>query len=117
MSDIERTEFELPGSSLPTPRPEPGNQPAGQQPNNELSGAQISGDTEFDSSLRPKSLTEFIGQPKVRQQLELVLGGARSSKRRGSSRQAPAPIPSAARCPKAAPGGWTASTPVSAPPT
>ena len=41
MSDIERTEFELPGSSLPTPRPEPGNQPAGQQPNNELSGAQI----------------------------------------------------------------------------
>ena len=78
MSDIERTEFELPGSSLPTPRPEPGNQPAGQQPNNELSGAQISGDTEFDSSLRPKSLTEFIGQPKVRQQLELVLGGARS---------------------------------------
>src|SRR5699024_352655 len=77
MSDIERTEFELPGSSLPTPRPEPGNQPAGQQPNNELR-AQIPGDTEFDSSLRPKSLTEFIGQPKVRQQLELVLGGARS---------------------------------------
>ena len=78
MSDIERTEFELPGSSLPTPRSEPGNQPAGQAPNSELSGAQIPGDTEFDSSLRPKSLTEFIGQPKVRQQLELVLGGARS---------------------------------------
>ena len=31
---------------------------------------------EVDASLRPRSLTEFIGQPRVREQLELVLEGA-----------------------------------------
>ncbi|GAA0933096.1 Holliday junction branch migration DNA helicase RuvB [Pseudonocardia zijingensis] len=34
-------------------------------------------DLEADSSLRPRTLTEFIGQPRVREQLELVLEGAR----------------------------------------
>src|SRR6201991_2549848 len=34
-------------------------------------------DLEVDASLRPRSLTEFIGQPRVREQLELVLEGAR----------------------------------------
>ncbi|WP_374225948.1 Holliday junction branch migration DNA helicase RuvB [Pseudonocardia sp. KRD291] len=34
-------------------------------------------DTELDVSLRPRVLTEFIGQPRVREQLELVLEGAR----------------------------------------
>jgi holliday junction DNA helicase RuvB len=34
-------------------------------------------DLEADASLRPRNLTEFIGQPRVREQLELVLEGAR----------------------------------------
>ncbi|MBO0839437.1 MAG: Holliday junction branch migration DNA helicase RuvB [Sciscionella sp.] len=38
-------------------------------------------DTDVESTLRPKQLSEFVGQPKVREQLELVLHGA---KRRGA---------------------------------
>jgi Holliday junction DNA helicase RuvB len=34
-------------------------------------------DLEIEASLRPARLTEFIGQPRVREQLELVLEGAR----------------------------------------
>jgi holliday junction DNA helicase RuvB len=33
-------------------------------------------ETELEASLRPKTLTEFIGQPKVREQLQVVLQGA-----------------------------------------
>nr|WP_289624547.1 Holliday junction branch migration DNA helicase RuvB [Corynebacterium afermentans] len=33
---------------------------------------------DLERSLRPKSINEFIGQPKVREQLNLVLAGARS---------------------------------------
>nr|WP_272508578.1 Holliday junction branch migration DNA helicase RuvB [Corynebacterium pilbarense] len=33
---------------------------------------------DIERSLRPKSINEFIGQPKVREQLNLVLAGARS---------------------------------------
>lgn len=76
MSDIEKTEFQIPGG-LP---------PRGQQ-----QGASISmrdddsavdahlkpGEQDVETSLRPKSLDEFIGQPKVRNQLDLVLTGAR----------------------------------------
>ncbi|MHA6782474.1 Holliday junction branch migration DNA helicase RuvB [Pseudonocardia saturnea] len=47
----------------------------------ELSPAAEPEDVELDSSLRPRNLTEFIGQPRVREQLELVLQGAQ---RRGS---------------------------------
>ncbi|MBP2478164.1 Holliday junction DNA helicase RuvB [Crossiella equi] len=39
------------------------------------------GEREDENGLRPKNLTEFVGQPRVREQLELVLGGAM---RRGS---------------------------------
>lgn len=59
MSDVERTEFNLTG---------PRDVDASAQP----------ADVDAEVSLRPKSLDEFIGQPKVRSQLELVLGGARS---------------------------------------
>ena len=38
-------------------------------------------DLDVEASLRPRRLSEFIGQPRVREQLELVLEGAR---RRGS---------------------------------
>jgi holliday junction DNA helicase RuvB len=34
-------------------------------------------DLEVDATLRPRDLSEFIGQPRVREQLELVLEGAR----------------------------------------
>ncbi len=40
------------------------------------------GESDVDAGLRPRSLGEFIGQPKVREQLELVLRGARQ---RGST--------------------------------
>lgn len=63
MSDVERTEFEIPQSPAV---------------NADLSSTPLPGDQDVETSLRPKSLTEFIGQPKVRQQLDLVLGGARS---------------------------------------
>jgi Holliday junction DNA helicase RuvB len=35
------------------------------------------GDTDVEASLRPRSLEEFVGQPRVREQLQLVLEGAR----------------------------------------
>ncbi|MCW0212840.1 MAG: Holliday junction branch migration DNA helicase RuvB [Pseudonocardia sp.] len=37
----------------------------------------IEEDLEVENSLRPRRLSEFIGQPRVREQLELVLEGAR----------------------------------------
>ena len=33
-------------------------------------------ETEVEASLRPRRLTEFVGQPKVREQLQVVLEGA-----------------------------------------
>lgn len=45
-----------------------------------LAPSAIDGDREIETSLRPSALTDFIGQPRVREQLELVLSGA---KRRG----------------------------------
>ncbi|RIJ76285.1 Holliday junction branch migration DNA helicase RuvB [Nakamurella silvestris] len=44
----------------------------------EIASAQaIVGDNEVESSLRPKNLAEFVGQVRVREQLELVLGAAK----------------------------------------
>jgi Holliday junction DNA helicase RuvB len=42
----------------------------------ELTPAAEPEDLEVDATLRPRNLTEFIGQPRVREQLELVLQGA-----------------------------------------
>ncbi|MEZ0114113.1 Holliday junction DNA helicase RuvB [Catenulispora sp. EB89] len=45
-----------------------------------VSGAAVTGDVEeqaADAALRPKRLAEFVGQPKVRDQLSLVLDAAR----------------------------------------
>ena len=36
------------------------------------------GEGDIDASLRPRSLGEFIGQPRVREQLQLVLEGAKN---------------------------------------
>ncbi|MFC4950811.1 Holliday junction branch migration DNA helicase RuvB [Pseudonocardia sp. GCM10023141] len=43
----------------------------------ELTGEAEPEDLLVDATLRPRNLTEFIGQPRVREQLELVLEGAR----------------------------------------
>ncbi|WP_372433607.1 Holliday junction branch migration DNA helicase RuvB [Hoyosella rhizosphaerae] len=42
----------------------------------------VDSDHDIEGSLRPKSLADFVGQPKVREQLELVLTGA---KQRGTA--------------------------------
>ena len=38
---------------------------------------EVPGDDELEASLRPRSLDEFVGQVRVREQLELVLSGAK----------------------------------------
>jgi Holliday junction DNA helicase RuvB len=43
----------------------------------EVSAAVEPEDVEVEATLRPRNLREFIGQPRVREQLELVLEGAR----------------------------------------
>ncbi|HQV21018.1 MAG TPA: Holliday junction branch migration DNA helicase RuvB, partial [Gordonia sp. (in: high G+C Gram-positive bacteria)] len=48
----------------------------------EIDASPIPGDKDFDAGLRPRSLADFIGQPKVCEQLELVLQGAKG---RGST--------------------------------
>src|SRR5436190_10344125 len=48
----------------------------------EVSAALTVGEGDIDASLRPRTLKEFIGQPRVREQLQLVLAGA---KNRGST--------------------------------
>ena len=65
MSDVEKTEFQLPeGFSAKAPSPVDANVQADEH--------------DIERSLRPKSIQEFIGQPKVREQLSLVLTGARN---------------------------------------
>ena len=59
MSDMERTEFALPEDRDVDMRLQDGEQDA-------------------ETTLRPRSLDEFIGQHKVREQLSLVLAGARN---------------------------------------
>lgn len=84
MSDVERTEFQLPedlaaqaagaglgggpGAGGPRLRPEDSN----------VNPAELDGERDIERSLRPKSIEEFIGQPKVREQLSLVLTGAKN---------------------------------------
>jgi holliday junction DNA helicase RuvB len=72
VSDVERTEFELP--------PDLQRQTSNRPDDAPVNPAVQPGEQDVEKSLRPKSLDEFIGQPKVREQLSLVLTGA---KRRG----------------------------------
>ncbi|WKD61337.1 Holliday junction ATP-dependent DNA helicase RuvB [Corynebacterium ciconiae DSM 44920] len=65
MPNVEKTEFQLPEGAL---RP----------PDSAVRPQLNEGEHDDEVNLRPKSLGEFIGQPKVREQLELVLGGAKS---------------------------------------
>ena len=59
MSDMERTEFALPEDR-------------------DVDTQLLDGELEAETTLRPRSLDEFIGQQKVRDQLSLVLTGARN---------------------------------------
>lgn len=75
MNDVERTEFEIPGG-IP-PRRTGGTGGAGRGPDASVDVNVQPEDVEAEVTLRPKSLDEFIGQPKVRDQLSLVLTGAK----------------------------------------
>jgi len=44
----------------------------------EVSATLVPGEGDIDGSLRPRSLHEFIGQPRVREQLQLVIEGAKN---------------------------------------
>ena len=69
MSDVERTEFSLPEGLDATAPP---------SRNLDVDASEQQGEHDIERSLRPKSLDEFIGQPKVREQLSLVLNGAKN---------------------------------------
>lgn len=87
MSDIERTEFSLPedlamggagfGGSLSGNLANLGGESAADRDGQLSPLAQVD-EHDVERSLRPKSITEFIGQPKVREQLSLVLQGAKN---------------------------------------
>lgn len=66
MSDVERTEFQVPDDLG-----------AGRQEDAAVDARLHDGEQDVETSLRPRSLEEFVGQPKVREQLDLVLTGAK----------------------------------------
>lgn len=72
MANIEKTEFHVPAPVSAT-----GNQKSSLG-NADVDARLQSNEGEVETSLRPRSLDEFIGQPKVRDQLNLVLSGAKS---------------------------------------
>ncbi|CAB0907677.1 Holliday junction branch migration DNA helicase RuvB [Corynebacterium diphtheriae] len=72
MANIEKTEFHV-----PAPVSAAGNQKSSLG-NADVDARLQSNEGEVETSLRPRSLDEFIGQPKVRDQLNLVLSGAKS---------------------------------------
>ena len=47
------------------------------EPESQVTPTYLNSDGEVEASLRPKSLDDFIGQPRVREQLQLVLRGAK----------------------------------------
>ena len=55
--------------------------PVDRQPGDVFEGVvaptEAAGDSDVEASLRPRSLSEFVGQERVREQLELVLSGAK----------------------------------------
>src|SRR3954468_24816159 len=52
-------------------------EPSEDDEDREVSAALTVGEGDIDASLRPRSLGDFIGQPRVREQLQLVLTGAK----------------------------------------
>lgn len=83
MGNIEKTEFQLPddkGGSLKRggPTPTMGKDDEFASGIRPVDPTEQSDDADAELSLRPRSLDEFIGQSKVREQLELVLSGAKA---------------------------------------
>lgn len=77
MSDVERTEFKLPDDlAAQAAAASAAGIPATNR-NADVDAFEQPGEHDIERSLRPKSLAEFIGQPKVREQLALVLTGAK----------------------------------------
>jgi Holliday junction DNA helicase RuvB len=52
--------------------------PGGADEQEILVGEAIAGDTELDASLRPRRLVDFVGQARTKEQLALVIDGARA---------------------------------------
>ncbi len=52
-------------------------EPTGEAEPIDLDPEQLAGDEVLEASLRPRSLAEFVGQVRVREQLDLVLSGAK----------------------------------------
>ncbi|GCE40818.1 Holliday junction branch migration DNA helicase RuvB [Rhodococcus sp. USK10] len=52
-------------------------EPGGDYDESPVSADLVAGDGDIEASLRPKNLHDFIGQPRVREQLQLVLTGAK----------------------------------------
>ena len=76
MANVEKTEFNLAGPSGPTggtPPTDPASVRRGT-----INPHALNTETDIETTLRPRSLAEFIGQPKVRDQLNLVLTGAKN---------------------------------------
>lgn len=67
MANVEKTEFQTP--------PQVTSQ---RDVDAVVSPGLVAGEQDIETSLRPRSLKEFIGQPKVRDQLDLVLTGAKN---------------------------------------
>lgn len=80
MSDIEKTVFRVAKDSPYAAAAAPAQFTAGEVSVEQrvVSPTRIEEESDHNDSLRPKSLGEFIGQPKVRAQLELVLAGAKA---------------------------------------
>ena len=50
---------------------------AGEEPEDTTTPVLMPGDADVEASIRPRSVGEFVGQVRVREQLELVLSGAK----------------------------------------
>ncbi|MBP3087721.1 Holliday junction branch migration DNA helicase RuvB [Corynebacterium sp. sy017] len=70
MASVEKTEFNVPEARERVK--------SGQSGNSAIAAHQQRDDVDAEPTLRPRSLKEFIGQPKVCNQLDLVLTGAKN---------------------------------------
>lgn len=76
MANVEKTEFNLAEPSGPTGGTPPTDPAAARR--GTINPHALNTETDIETTLRPRSLAEFIGQPKVRDQLNLVLTGAKN---------------------------------------
>ena len=77
MANVEKTEFNLAETSGPIGGTPPTDPTAARR--GTINPHALNTETDIETTLRPRSLAEFIGQPKVRDQLNLVLTGAKTA--------------------------------------